>query len=334
MKDKKILLANSLLVVALVLFISIPSIAIMLFRLQGSISGDISLLLSGGTSIIALGGIALLYCRITKRSFNKVMVIKKISLKQVSLMMCVSVGTYIFAIGVNTISMKLFPIAIKDGMAISKLLNSSSVLLGLLVIVLVPAFFEEIFFRGIFLDAYEGINKKTKYFIITAIFATFHGNVMQIIYVMFLGLVLLKVREYTGSILGSMTLHAVNNSISFTLSKVAMIYMKLVNNGTKNGVIDQAQAQAAATTDAMNASFTVVFLRASIFFLIGGAILFINIRKLKEYKEEKDGLELIEEEKNIEEKYIVIKEEVIDKKQFFPLVIYFVSMTVLVVLRY
>lgn len=333
MKDKKILLANSLLLGALLLFISIPLVAMWIFRLHGFISGDTSLMLSGGTSIIALGGIALLYCRITKRSFNKVMEIKKISLKQVFLIMSVSVGTYIFAMGVNMISMKLFPVAIKDGMAISKLLNSSSTLLGLVVIVLVPAFFEEVFFRGIFLDAYEGINKKTKYFIITAIFATFHGNVMQIIYVMFLGLVLLKVREYTGSILGSMTLHAVNNSISFILSKVAMNYMKLVNTGIKNGVIDQAQAQAAATTNAMNASFTVVFLRASIPFLIGGAILFINLRKLKEYKEEKDGLEFIEEE-DFNEKYIVRKEEIIDKKQYIPLVIYFVSMTVLVALRY
>ena len=327
MKDKKILLANSLLVVALVLFISIPSIAIMLFRLHGSISGDTSLMLSGGTSVIALGGIALLYCRITKRSFNKVMLIKKISLKQVFLIMCVSGGTYIFAIGVNMISMRLFPIAIKDGMAISKLLNSSSTLLGLVVIVLVPAFFEEVFFRGIFLDAYEGINKKIKYFIITAIFATFHGNIMQIIYVMFLGFILLKVREYTGSLLGSMILHAVNNSISFILSKVVMI----VSTGIDKGLIDSAQA--AAATDTMNVSFIAVILKASIFLLIGGAILFINLRRLKEYK---DGLELIEEEKDIEEKNIVKKEEImyIDKKQYIPLVIYFVSMTVLVVLRY
>ncbi|MBW9149001.1 CPBP family intramembrane metalloprotease [Clostridium sp. CM028] len=336
MKDKRILLANSLLLGALLLFISIPLIAIKVFRLQGSISGDTSLLLSGGSSVIALGGIALLYCRITKRSFNKVMVIKKISLKQVFLIMSISVGTYIFAIGVNMISMKLFPIAIKDSMAISKLLNSSSTLLGLVVIVLVPAFFEEIFFRGIFLDAYEGINKKIKFFIITAIFATFHGNVMQIIYVMFLGLVLLKVREYTGSLVGSMTLHAVNNAISFILSKVVMNYMKLVNNGIKNGVIDQTQVQAAATTDAMNASLTVILLRASIFLLIGGSILFINLRKLKEYKEEKDGLDLIEEEKDIEGKYIARKEEIIDidRRHYIPLVIYFISMTVLVVLRY
>lgn len=334
MKNKKILLANSLLLVALLIFILIPSIARMLFKLKDPIGGNISLLLSGGTSVIALGGIALLYCRITKRRFNKVMVIKKISLKQVFLIMVVSVGMYCFAIGVNMISMKLFPVAIKDSTAISKLLNSSSTLLGLVVIILIPAFFEEVFFRGVFLDAYEGINKKMKFFIITAIFATFHGNVMQIVYVMFLGLVLLKVREYTGSIVGSMTLHAVNNAISFILSKVVMYYMKIVNTGIKNGVIDQTQVQAAATTDAMNASLTVILLRASIFLLIGGAILFINLRQLKEYKEERDGLELIEEEEDFEEKCIVRKEEIIDKKQYIPLAIYFVAMTILVVSRY
>ena len=328
MKDKKILLANSLLLAALLLFVSIPFIAIMLFKLDGSISGDTSLLLSGGASIVALGGIALLYCRITKRKFNKVMVIKKISAKQVTLIMSVAVGTYIFAVGVNSISMKLFPIAIKDGMVMSKLLSSSSTLLGLVVVILIPAFFEEVFFRGIFLDAYEGMNKKLKYFIITTIFATFHGNIMQIIYVMFLGLILLKVREYTGSLVGSMTLHAANNAISFIISKVAM---KLMNIGIKNGTVDPAQA--AATNDV---SFTVAILRASIFFLIGGAILFINLRILKEYKEEKDGLELIEKEDNIEEIYIVKTEKTIDvdKKQYVPLAIYFVIMTIIVVSKY
>ena len=153
MKNKRILLANSLLLVALLLFVLIPSIANRIFRLKGVISGNMSLLLSGGASVIALGGIALLYCRITKRPFKKVMVIKKIPMYQVFLTMLVAVGTYIFAIGVNSVSMKLFPIAIKDGMAISNLLSSSSILLGLIVVVLLPAFFEEVFFRGIFLDA-------------------------------------------------------------------------------------------------------------------------------------------------------------------------------------
>lgn len=340
MKNERILLANSLLLLALLLFISMPFLASILFKLNGPISGDISLLLSGGTSIIALGGIALLYCKITKRKFTKVMVIKKISIKQVFLTMVVSIGTYIFAVGVNSLSMKLFPIAIKDGQAISNLLNSSSLFLGILVVIFVPAFFEEVFFRGIFLDAYEGVNSKLKYLILIAIFATFHGNVMQIIYVLFLGYILLKVREYTGSLLGSMTLHAANNAISFILSKVALNYMKLANSGIDNGVVDSAKA--AATADVANVSFTVALLRSSIFFLIGGAILFINLRKLKEYKEEKDALEYNKEDKSESLEYshgdkYILKDEKninIDIKQYIPLFIYFVSITTFVALKY
>ena len=90
MKNKKILLANSLLLLALLLFVSMPLLASMLFKLEEPISGNISLLLSGGTSVIALGGIALLYCKITKRKFTKVMVIKKISIKQITLTIFVS----------------------------------------------------------------------------------------------------------------------------------------------------------------------------------------------------------------------------------------------------
>jgi membrane protease YdiL (CAAX protease family) len=339
MKNKKILLANSLLVLALSLFVLIPILANHLFKLKGIISGNVSLLLSGGASVIGLGGISLLYCKITKRSFKKVMVLKKISMKQVFLIMLLSLGTYIFAVGINSISMQLFPVVIKDSKAITKLLTSSSTLLGLIVVVFIPAFFEEVFFRGVLLDAYEGVNKKLKYFMLTLIFATFHGNVMQIIYVMFLGLVLLKVREYTGSLLGSMTLHAVNNAISFALSKVAMYYTKVVDAGIKSGAIDSKKV--ASTTDAMKVSLPQALLTASIFFLIGGAILYINLRKLKEYKEEKQGLEFIEEENMIKEDKLVNGENIrseqninVDKKQYVPLVIYFVAITTLVVLSY
>jgi hypothetical protein len=257
------------------------------------------------------------------------------SLKQVMLTLFTAVGTYIFAIGVNAISMQLFPIVIQDGMKISNLLNGSSTFLGLIVVILIPAFFEEVFFRGVLLDAYEGVNKNVKYFILTTIFATFHGNLMQIIYVMFLGLILLKVREYTGTILGSMTLHAANNAISFFISKAAASYMKLTNTGVNNGIVDPNQAVASA--DAMNVSFSGALLGSSIFFLIGGAILFINLRKLKEYKEERDGLELVQEDyMEVVEEYVEIKEESvsIDKKQFIPLAIYFVVITVLVVSSY
>ncbi len=320
MENKKTLLANSLLLATLFVFILIPNIVNGLF---GPINGNMKLIISGAASVIGLGGISLLYCKITKRSFKTVMVIKKISLKQVILTMFVSIGTYIFAIGINSISMNLFPVVVKDGMAISNLVLSSSTLIGLIVVVLIPSFFEEIFFRGVFLDAYEGINKKIKYFTITAIFATFHGNLMQIIYVMFLGIILLLVRQYTGSLLGSIILHGVNNSISFVLSKVTA------------GFIDQEQAAAAAET--MNVSFLVALLRASIFFLIGGAILFINLRNLKEYQDKKQGLKLNQQNYiDKKEEYVETNEEItsIEKNQYLPLAIYFVVITVFVWLRY
>jgi len=336
MKNKKILLANSLLLLALLLFILVPNIANKLFGLNGHISGNVSLLLSASASVIALGGIALLYCIITKRKFKNVMVLKKISIKQVYLTIFIAFGTYIFAVGVNSISMKLFPVAIKDSVQISNLLSGSNTLLGLLVVVLLPAFFEEVFFRGVFLDAYDGVNKKIKYFILTSIFATFHGNVMQIIYVMFLGLILLLVREYTGSIVGSMTLHAANNAISFIISKVAMNYM---NNGLDSTVVKSAQA--------MNVSNMSVLLQATIFFLIGGAILYTNLRKLKDYKESEGRTKLIKQEEINEplkytardEEYMVIGGEassgkIVNLTFYIPLVIYFVSMALLILRRY
>ncbi|MBK5241958.1 type II CAAX endopeptidase family protein [Clostridium sp.] len=331
MENKKILLGNILLLVALSLFILIPIIASVLLGINVERDGNTSLIISGVASVLALGGISLLYCKITKRSFKNVMVIKKISIKQVIAILFATVGTYIFAVGINIISMRLFKVVAEDSKVITDLLSNSSTLIGLVVVVLIPAFFEEIFFRGVLLDAYEGMNRKLKYFIITAIFASFHGNVMQIIYVMFLGLILLKIREYTGSILGSMLLHGVNNAISFSLSKVAMAYMKLME---KEG-LDVVQEGAKA--DAMNRAPTATLFGAFVFFLVGGTILFISLRRLKGIKEEKEGLELVKEDyMEIGETYVEIKEEVFDtdKKQYIPLAIYFVVITLLVVSSY
>ena len=336
MKNKKILLANCLLLLALLLFIQVPVWAIKIFELVRPISENVSLFLSGGASVIVFGGIALLYCIITKRKFKNVMVIKKISIKQIYLTIFVAFGTYIFAMGINSISFKLFPFAIKDGTQISNLLSGSTMLLGLLVVVLLPAFFEEIFFRGIFLDAYDGVNKKIKYFIITSIFAAFHGNVMQIIYVMFLGFILLMVREYTGSIVGSMTLHAANNAISFILSKVLMNYMR---SGIDSSALKSAQEA--------NVSIASVLLQASILFLMGGAIIYINLRKLKEYKDTDSRTKSVEQEENNDHLKYVVRDgnymatygEIRDGKasnltKYIPLAIYFVSMVVIVVNKY
>jgi len=121
---------------------------------------------------------------------------------------------------------------------------------------------------------------------------------------------------------------------------VALNYMKVVDTGIDNGVMDPAKAVAAA--DVANVSLSVALIRSSIAFLIGGAILYINLKKLKEYKEEKEGLEHSEEQdsERLEyskgPKYELRDEKTtpMDMKHYIPLIIYFVSITILVVLRY
>lgn len=95
--------------------------------------------------------------------------------------------------------------------------------------------------------------------------------------------------------------------------------------------------QEEAKADAMNLSLTATLFGAFVLFLVGGTILFLSLIKLKEIKEEKEGLELVKEDYlEIGETYIEIKEEGIntDKKQYIPLAIYFVLMTLLVVSSY
>ncbi len=333
MNKKKALKANLLLLLGLILFIAVPTLLTKLCYSLNIVNNNMTLIISGMSSILVLGGASLIYCALTKQSFTKAMHIRKISVKQIFLCVVIGLGAYICAIGINFISMSLIPVVVEDGIAMSQILNSGSFLVGLVVIVVIPAFFEEIFFRGIFLDGYDGINKRLRFFLVTLIFATFHGNLMQIIYVMFLGYVLVYVRDYTDSLLGAMIVHGANNGISFCISKLGVLLMTFINEASKNGVLDIPEIPDASANTGV--SIVQALIGAPIFFLIGGTILFVALKSLKNHRDNDDFQEdyIMQEGYGLEcfsDRY----EKKPRKAHFIPLVVYFIAIISLVTLQY
>ncbi len=87
--------------------------------------------------------------------------------------------------------------------------------------VLIPAFFEELFFRGVVLSNLLPYGQKTAVLGSALLFALMHGNIGQLFYAMVAGVVLGWIYLRTRSIWGCVLLHFVNNFLSVFLLAVS-----------------------------------------------------------------------------------------------------------------
>lgn len=107
-------------------------------------------------------------------------------------------------------------------------MNSNPLILNLILVALIPAFVEEITFRGIIYGGYKG--SKTKYAILASalLFGLFHMNVNQLCYAFVMAVVFGLLYEATGSILSTIFVHFIFNSNSVVLQKLLYWYEKMI----------------------------------------------------------------------------------------------------------
>lgn len=93
----------------------------------------------------------------------------------------------------------------------------------------VPAIFEELFFRGFLYSGYKKARGACFSIIMTGIlFGFFHTNIQQIVYAVFFGFLLAVLREVTGSMWAGVIFHFVNNGWSL----VGDLYIKKAPQGS------------------------------------------------------------------------------------------------------
>jgi membrane protease YdiL (CAAX protease family) len=102
---------------------------------------------------------------------------------------------------------------------LSRMLEMHSVgelMLNIFIIALVPAIFEEIFFRGTLQPLLIGLtgNKHIGIIFCSFLFAAIHLNIMQIIPMFFLAIVLGYLYQFTQSLLPGIVLHFCNNTLA------------------------------------------------------------------------------------------------------------------------
>ncbi|MCR5686157.1 MAG: CPBP family intramembrane metalloprotease [Lachnospiraceae bacterium] len=88
---------------------------------------------------------------------------------------------------------------------------------GLLIVAIIPAFCEEMTYRGVFYNTYREVNPLGAIFMSGILFGLLHANLNQISYAIALGIVFALLVEATDSIFASMIVHGLINSFSTVL---------------------------------------------------------------------------------------------------------------------
>lgn len=127
----------------------------------------------------------------------------------------------------NYISMFFTENAMTD---VFSLLGGNPLWLNLFFIAFLPAFCEELAFRGILYHSYRKRSMFAGMLMSAFLFGLFHMNLNQFFYAAFMGIMFVLVVEATGSIFASMIIHFVVNANSVVVSYFYTNVLKLSEN--------------------------------------------------------------------------------------------------------
>ena len=143
---------------------------------------------------------------------------KGINLKTVPIIICLAVAMILFFSPVVNlidylISLTGYSIDTEIGIPLN---NFGQYALAVLLVAVLPAFCEEIIFRGVVLNGLRKFGMWPAILISSLFFMLMHGNIQQTVYTLFLGIMLGYVVYKTKSLWAGIIVHFINNLITIT----------------------------------------------------------------------------------------------------------------------
>ena len=161
---------------------------------------------------------SLLFIKAKGRSIKKTLRLNKIGLRQIILVIGITILTYpiavfffSFLLTIINLFREITPSSVPmphDGL---------QYLISFFIIAVSPGICEEVLFRGVMLDSYSKTGYKKSIIITALLFGMFHFNILNFIGPTILGIVFGIMVYKTNSIYSSMIGHTVNNGIALTL---------------------------------------------------------------------------------------------------------------------
>lgn len=140
---------------------------------------------------------------------------------------------------------------------VENLINSSDIMLNLIIVSFIGPIFEEIIFRKFLIDRTIKYGARASIILSAIIFGFFHGNISQFFYAFLLGGFFAYVYIKTGKIIYTITLHIILNLMGSVVSLF---------------VVQSAQALLSNAFSPFDLTIVVIYLAIIIFALIFGAI--------------------------------------------------------------
>jgi len=156
-----------------------------------------------------------LYMLITKQSLKDILPLKPLGWKNVSYILVMTVLLEPVTWLLSAITSLLYPNA---AMEISAMFSRENLLMALIAIALIPAFVEEICFRGALINASKGMSIMSAAIINGVLFGLIHMNPQQIPYAIFLGIIFSLYVIYTKSVFSSILAHFFINATNVFLA--------------------------------------------------------------------------------------------------------------------
>ena len=147
----------------------------------------------------------------------------------------------------------------------------------LFVMAVMPAFNEEFLCRGVLYGAYRQCSKKTGILLSALIFGLFHLNINQMLYAVYLGIVLALMVEATGSIYTSMLMHFLLNGFNVTINFMANRLIEAQSH--ENTYLQQAEDVAIQTlSDLSIQQIVTMAVVLGIFLFFNGILIYSTFR--------------------------------------------------------
>lgn len=173
------------------------------------------------------------YAWVKKIKFNDILQFNKVPPKTMFPLLIAGYSIFTLSNVVASIINESFAIiGIKDTTSLIDMTGNtvSEYILYFIAVAIVPAITEEFAFRGVILTALRKYGDVFAIVSSSILFGFMHGNLVQIPFAFLGGIVLGYIRVYTNSMLPSMLLHFINNSISVILD----ILNKNIDTNTMN----------------------------------------------------------------------------------------------------
>ena len=193
------------------------------------------------TSIISFGIVLWMGFRKTKRKFNEVFKFNKISSFLWIAIMVFMIGFVMVSSEIDNLLNYILPMPEMFRDVFETLMAEQIFVIAIISVGIIPAFTEELFFRGLILDGLKNNYSKRKAIIISALlFGIIHLNPWQFYGAFIIGLISAWVCIKTNSILLSIYIHFFNNALyTVTVKYKDLIPVKGFNSNFATPVIFQ-----------------------------------------------------------------------------------------------